>query len=191
MRWWSQWGGKRLLDLALSLAGLAFFAVPIAWIAWKIWKDSGGPILFPQTRIGLGGKTFQIWKFRTMTGEGRVTRFGNLLRATAMDELPQLVNILKGEMSFVGPRPLIPRELQELDRVPQGQRRLGVRPGLTGLAQLYSEKIPTLSERLRWDILYVDRCSLWEDARILLKSLGITLRAAWEFPGPKLRPKDS
>ena len=103
-----------------------------------------------------------------------------------MDELPQLINILRGQMSFVGPRPLIPEELKELHQIPNGNRRLTVRPGLTGLAQLYSAKIPTLRERLRWDCAYLDRCSLWLDVWILARSLRLTLNGAWEQPGPKV-----
>ncbi len=100
-----------------------------------------------------------------------------------MDELPQLINILKGQMSFVGPRPLIPDELEDLGRIPEGKRRFSVRPGLTGLAQINSEKVPSLSERIRWDLAYVDQCSLWLDLRILFKSLAVTLAGKWEPNG--------
>ncbi len=180
-------GFKRLLDLAIALAGLAGFLVPMAWIAWRIRRELGPPALFRQTRLGYGGKRFTVLKFRTMTGQGAVpSPFFRWLRATAMDELPQLINILRGEMSFVGPRPLIPEELAELRNFPRGEDRLCVRPGLTGLAQLRSDKTPSLSERLRGDLEYVDRCSLGLDLWALWRSLYVTLRAAWERPGSKI-----
>lgn len=120
-------------------------------------------------------------------GKGEeVTPFGALLRSSAMDELPQLVNILKGEMSFVGPRPLIPEELRELDEIPGGSRRLSIQPGLAGLAQLFSLKIPSIQERLKWDLLYLERCSPGLDLKILLQSIGVSLHRRWESPGPKV-----
>ena len=177
---WSQWGGKRLFDLGLACAGLLIFLVPMAWIAWRICRELGGSPFFRQIRIGYRGEKFQIMKFRTMTAQGQSPAFCHWLRATALDELPQLIHILKGEMSFVGPRPLIPEELKELDRIPNGARRLSVRPGLAGLAQLYGGKFPGLPERLKWDLAYVKRCCLRLDLWILFKSLEVTLRGAWE-----------
>ncbi|MBI3333578.1 MAG: sugar transferase [Candidatus Omnitrophica bacterium] len=182
MRWLYRHGGKRIFDLGLAAAGLFLFAVPMALIALWIWRETGRPILFLQVRVGKGGRHFVLLKFRTMTPEGRVIPSGRALRATAMDELPQLVNILKGEMSFVGPRPLIPEELTELPGIQEGGRRLLVRPGLAGLAQLHGTKSAGLAERLQWDLAYLDRCSLWLDLKILLKSVGITLAGAWELP---------
>jgi lipopolysaccharide/colanic/teichoic acid biosynthesis glycosyltransferase len=116
---------------------------------------------------------------------------GERLRAAAMDELPQLINILRGQMSFVGPRPLIPDELRELSRLPGGTRRLEIRPGLTGLAQLHADKAPSLEQRLGWDLAYVDRCSFGLDLRILLKSVGVSLGGRWEQPGPKADPPEA
>ena len=183
MGWYRQWF-KRLFDITVAVGGISVFALPMGWIAWQIRCRTGTPVLFRQTRIGYGGKIFTILKFRTMTDEGRISSsLSHRLRGTAMDELPQLINILKGEMSFVGPRPLIPDELEELDRIPEGKRRLSVRPGLTGLAQINSEKVPSLSERIRWDLAYVDQCSLWLDLRILFKSLAVTLAGKWEPNG--------
>ena len=103
-----------------------------------------------------------------------------------MDELPQLIHILRGQMSFVGPRPLIPEELQELHRVPDGPRRLSARPGLAGLAQLYGDKAPSLSERIRWDLSYIDRCSPGLDLWILFTSVRVTVQGAWERSGSKV-----
>jgi lipopolysaccharide/colanic/teichoic acid biosynthesis glycosyltransferase len=179
-------GGKRFFDLGFAAAGLVLFLFPMAWIAYRIWSEMGPPIFFSQVRVGYGGENFIVWKFRTLSQDGNISRFGKALRATAMDELPQLLNILKGEMSFVGPRPLIPEELTELHTVPQGFRRFSVRPGLAGLAQLYSGKTPSLQERLGWDLGYVDRSSFGLDLKILIRSLWVTFRSSWEQPGPKM-----
>lgn len=172
--------GKRSFDVLLSLTGFAFFTLPMAWIAYRVWKEAGRPVLFHQIRIGWRGEPFLLRKFRTMTPEGCVTRFGKSLRVTAMDELPQLFNILQGEMSFVGPRPLVPGELKEFDGIPGASRRLTVRPGLTGLAQLYSEKVPDFSQRLKWDLVYTDRVSLGLDLKLLFRSLWVTFQRGWE-----------
>ena len=181
-------GFKRLLDLAIALIGLVGFLIPMIWIAWRISRELGPPVLFRQNRLGYGGKPFTVLKFRTMRPgeEGVSSPFCRRLRATAMDELPQLVNILRGEMSFVGPRPLIPEELAELRNFPRGGERLRVRPGLTGLAQLRSDKVPSLPERLKGDLEYIDRCSLSLDLWALFCSMAVTLRAAWEKPGSKI-----
>ena len=183
-------GVKRCLDIVLAGGGLLIFALPMGWIAWRIRQILGPPVLFRQVRVGLGGKLFVVLKFRTMTPEGTVPAgFCQCLRASAMDELPQLINILRGQMSFVGPRPLIPEELELLRQFPRGQDRLRVRPGLTGLAQLHSEKVPVLSERLHWDLAYVDRCSFIVDLKAIFRSVSVTLRGAWEKPGSKLPPE--
>lgn len=177
---------KRPFDIALSAGGLLVFALPMFWIALRIRKDLERPALFRQERIGREGKRFTIIKFRTMNDKAEVTSvFCRKLRDTAMDELPQLVNILRGEMSFVGPRPLIPEDLRDLDRVPGGRRRLSVRPGLAGLTQLHSDKTPSIEDRLRTDLDYIDRCSFRLDLNILFASVGVTGRGAWERPGPK------
>ena len=178
-------GGKRLGDILVACAGLVVFTIPMAWIAWRAARELSLSPIFRQPRVGYRGKEFVILKFRTMSEAGSIGPFSQRLRRTALDELPQLFNILRGEMSFVGPRPLIPEELSELDRIPQGDRRLEVRPGLTGMAQIYADKVPTLAERLRWDLEYVWRCSAGLDLWILLQSVRITLRGAWERPGSK------
>jgi len=165
--------------------GLLIFSIPIVWIAWRIRRALGESPFFKQIRIGYRRGNFQIMKFRTMSREGRIPPFCRWLRATALDELPQLLHILNGQMSFVGPRPLIPEDLQELGRFPEGKRRFGVRPGLAGLAQLYGGKFPGLGQRLKWDLIYVKRCSLRLDLWILFQSLAVTLRGAWEKPGHK------
>ena len=154
----------------------------MAWIAYRIFREEGRPILFLQTRLGRGGEPFLLWKFRTMTREGCVTRLGRWLRPTALDELPQLFQILRGQMSFVGPRPLIPEELRQLDGIAQGSGRLSLSPGLAGLAQLRGAKVPDLAERIRWDLAYLDQMSLMLDLRILVESLAVTCAAGWEKP---------
>lgn len=183
-RWFKRW-----VDVGLAGGGVFVFALPMGWIAWRLRREMGPPVFFRQTRVGLRRKPFIVLKFRTMTPEGTVSSsFCRRLRASAMDELPQLVNILRGEMSFVGPRPLIPEELESLEQLPRGAERLRLRPGLTGLAQLNSSKVPSLPERLRWDLAYTDQCSLLLDLNILLKSVAVTLRGAWERPGSKTPP---
>ena len=179
---------KRPFDLTVASAGLLVFALPMLWISLRIRKELGRPALFLQQRIGRDGNRFIIFKFRTMNDRAEVTSiFCRKLRDTAMDELPQLVNILRGEMSFVGPRPLIPEELRDLERVSGGRRRLALRPGLAGLTQLHSDKVPSLEDRLRTDLDYIDRCSFSLDLKILFASVGVTGRGAWERPGPKSR----
>ena len=181
---------KRGVDAAIALGGLFVFCLPMAWIAFRIRREMGPPVIFRQTRVGRRKRPFTVLKFRTMNEHGVITSpFCQGLRARAMDELPQLVNILRGDMSFVGPRPLIPEELETLDRLPRGAERLSVRPGLTGLAQLRSAKVPDLDERLRWDLAYVDRCSFLMDMSILFRSVAVTLRGAWEKPGSKFPPE--
>ncbi len=178
--WYRRWG-KRVLDIGLSLFGLVLFAWPMAGIACVIFCQAGKPVLFHQARIGLRGKRFGIVKFRTMREDDRVfSAFAHSLRITAMDELPQLVHILKGQMSFVGPRPLVPDDLVEVHRMSEGPKRFSMRPGLTGLAQINAVKAPSLEERLKWDLAYANQCSLWLDMRTILKSVWVTLRGAWE-----------
>lgn len=183
---WYRSYGKRLFDILLAAGGLLFFILPMGWFAIRIRQELGSSALFRQKRVGRNGVFFTILKFRTMSGENVVpSGFCRWLRATALDELPQLLNILKGDMSFVGPRPLIPEELTELSRVPGGTVRLSVRPGLAGLAQIYGAKTPTLPQRIRWDLKYIGLCSLFLDLRILFKSLRITSRGSWDNPGSK------
>lgn len=189
---WYRRGGKRLFDVAVAGLGAWVFMLPMLGMMGGIGWTLGPPVFFRQTRVGRGGRLFSILKFRTMTPEGQVSSaLGRWLRATAMDELPQLINILKGEMSFVGPRPLIPEELSELAQIINGRDRLLIRPGLTGLAQIYSDKTPSLPERIRWDLQYADQSSLALDLKILLKSIGVTLRGAWEKPRMKNRSTET
>jgi lipopolysaccharide/colanic/teichoic acid biosynthesis glycosyltransferase len=195
---------KRAFDLALSSLGLVASSPLWALIAAAIRLEDGGDVFFPQERVGRGGRVFTAWKFRSMipdaerhTGavqatanDPRVTRVGRLLRATAMDELPQLWNILRGDMSFVGPRPLRPAEQDRtadgkwlaLDAIPGYEQRHRVRPGLTGLAQVYAPRDAPRTEKFVLDLEYVRRASLWLDLRLVMHSFWITFRGRWESP---------
>jgi lipopolysaccharide/colanic/teichoic acid biosynthesis glycosyltransferase len=171
---------KRFLDLLASLAALVALIPVFGLIALIVRLESRGPVIFRQRRIGLGGKPFWMFKFRSMRedapqtgpwytipGDPRITRVGRLLRRTSMDELPQLVNVLRGEMSLVGPRPDVPEQM-ELYTDAERQLRHRVRPGLTGWAQVLSRNEGTVEERKAFDLEYVRRQSLVFDARILL-----------------------
>lgn len=171
---------KRLFDIILSLLMLVVIS-PILLIIWILVKSKlGSPVLFLQDRPGKNGKIFTMYKFRSMTDERdktgellpdeiRLTGFGKLLRKTSLDELPELFNILKGDMSFVGPRPLLVRYL---DRYTAEQaRRHEVKPGLTGWAQVNGRNAISWEEKFRLDVWYVDHWNLWLDLRIM----GLTL----------------
>jgi lipopolysaccharide/colanic/teichoic acid biosynthesis glycosyltransferase len=193
---------KRLFDVLLAGAGLVVSAPLWAFIAAAIKLDDGGSILYAQERVGQGGRVFKALKFRSMAPDAeartgpvqasqndpRVTRFGRLLRATAMDELPQLWNIFAGDMSFVGPRPLRPGEVDvrgdgrmvRLDQIPGYDERHGVRPGLTGLTQVYAPRDISRTSKFRLDRLYLKRAGFWLDFRLILLSFWITGRGDWE-----------
>ena len=199
---------KRLLDMALSGAGLIASAPIWVVIAALIKIEDGGPVFFTQERVGKGGRRFDALKFRSMvvdaeaaTGpiqsgrhDARVTRLGRVLRMTAMDELPQLWNIFRGDMSFVGPRALRPGEIEvngsgaveKLEDVPGFADRCAVRPGLTGVAQIYAPRDVVRRRKFRYDRLYIRRQSFWFDVRLILLSFWITFRGRWEARGRKL-----
>ena len=199
---------KRIFDASLAAAGLVasfplWLLIPLA-----IKLEDGGPVFFPQQRVGQGGRVFMALKFRSMrpdaealTGpvqatehDPRVTRVGRLLRSTAMDELPQLVNILRGDMSFVGPRPLRPGEVDargdgrvlRLDEIPGYAERHAIRPGLTGLTQIYAPRDISRTSKFRLDRLYLKRAGFWLDLRLILLSFWITARGTWEARGRKV-----
>lgn len=172
---------KRLLDLLLALVALLLLALPMLGLAWQIRRKLGGPVLFRQVRPGLHGQLFTMVKFRTMTDEcdldgqllsdeKRLTSFGLFLRASSLDELPELWNVLKGDMSFVGPRPLLVEYLPLY--TPSQARRHEVRPGITGWAQVNGRNAISWEDKFALDVWYVDHKSLWLDIRILC----ITLR---------------
>ncbi len=171
---------KRAIDVLGAVVGLAVFALPMAVIAIAVWRSMGRPVLFRQTRPGLHGRPFVLYKFRTMTDardeqgrllpdEQRLTRLGRWLRATSLDELPELWNVLKGDMSLVGPRPL---RLEYLPRYTAEQmRRHEVKPGLTGWAQVNGRNTLSWDEKFQKDIWYVDNWSLCLDFKILLRTV--------------------
>jgi lipopolysaccharide/colanic/teichoic acid biosynthesis glycosyltransferase len=179
------------------------------WIVFAaaIKLEDGGPVFYGQERVGLNGRSFFVWKFRSMVpdaeaavgpmqasaNDSRITRVGHWLRATAMDELPQLWNILVGDMSFVGPRALRPGEIEvqgdgrieKLEDVPGFKVRCSVRPGLTGIAQIYARRDIPRRQKFRYDALYMRQQALSFDLRLILLSFWITFRGSWESRGKK------
>ena len=199
---------KRLFDIAVSAAGLIVFAPVAGVIAAAIKIEDGGPVFFTQERVGQGCRVFSAFKFRSMivdaerhTGaiqatvdDPRITRVGRVLRATAFDELPQLWNIFRGDMSVVGPRPLRPGEadttaggaLLPLSAIPGYERRHLVRPGLTGVAQVHAPRDLPRHGKFRYDLLYLRRAGLWVDLVLIAQSFWITARGRWEHRGRKV-----
>ena len=177
---------KRFLDIFISLIALLVLSPVIAVTAIIIKFTSPGPVLFKQTRIGLGGKEFTILKFRSMvvgaehTGSGvysgandaRVTKIGKIIRATSIDELPQLINMLRGEMSLIGPRPPLTYHPWTIDKYTKEQLRMfEVRPGITGWAQVHGRKNVEWHERIKLNVWYVDHMSFVLDCKILFKTV--------------------
>ncbi len=199
--------GKRALDVALAGAGLVASMPLWTLIAAAIKLEDGGDVFFGQERVGQEGHVFRVLKFRSMIqdaekhvgalqaaeGDPRITRVGRVLRATAMDELPQLLNIFRGDMSFVGPRALRPGEIEvhgdgreeALEDVPGFQLRCRVAPGLTGVAQIYAARDIPRRQKFRYDRVYIRRRSFLLDVRLILLSFWITFRGRWEVRGRK------
>jgi sugar transferase EpsL len=166
---------KRLLDIIFTLLLLMVFLPVLLVVALMVKVNFGTPILFSQLRPGLQGKTFTLYKFRTMnigddSDQDRLTLFGKLLRKISLDELPQLWNVLRGDMSIVGPRPLLPEYLPLYSE--RQSRRHDVRPGITGWSQVNGRNIPSWEERLEMDVWYVENQSFLLDCRIILKTVG-------------------
>lgn len=170
---------KRSIDVVVAAAALTVAAAPMALIALAVRITMGSPVLFRQVRPGLHGELFTLVKFRTMRdGPGddadRLTRLGRFLRSTSLDELPELWNVLIGDMSLVGPRPLL---VEYLDLyTPDQARRHEVRPGITGLAQVSGRNAVDWEERFRLDVAYVDTWTITLDARLLLRTLRSVLK---------------
>lgn len=177
---------KRFFDILISLLGLMICAIPMCIIAIAIKIESEGPIIFKQERVGKNGKVFHIYKFRSMCvgaekmGSGvysgkedpRVTKVGKILRATSLDELPQFFNLLKGDMSLVGPRPPLTYHPWSWDKYTDEQKRMfEVRPGITGWAQVNGRKEVEWNKRIELNVWYVDHISLWLDIKILFMTL--------------------
>lgn len=173
---------KRGFDIALALVGLLVLSPVVLMVAFVVRWRLGSPVLFRQRRTGMHGRSFSVLKFRTMTdkrdGQGyllpdhrRLTRLGRLLRKLSLDEIPQLINVLRGDMSIIGPRPLLPK--YDVWYTAYERRRFDVRPGITGLAQIAGRNTVGWSTRLSLDVEYVDRRSLWLDARILVQTVKV------------------
>ena len=167
---------KRLLDFIAALLGLIALALPLLLLMALIRRKLGSPVFFTQVRPGMHGKPFKMVKFRSMTSERgtdgellpdaeRLTPFGRFLRSTSLDELPELWNVLKGDMSLVGPRPLLMEYLPLYS--PEQARRHEVRPGITGWAQVNGRNAISWEDKFKLDVWYVDHCSLWLDIKIL------------------------
>lgn len=167
---------KRFFDFSVAVLGLLVLALPLLFVIWQVRRKLGSPVFFRQIRPGLHGRPFQMVKFRTMTDgcatDGqllpdaeRLTAFGRFLRASSLDELPELWNVLKGDMSLVGPRPLL------MDYLPlyslEQLRRHDVRPGITGWAQINGRNALSWEEKFKLDVWYVDNRSMWLDIKIL------------------------
>lgn len=180
---------KRILDIFLSLFALAVLLLPMGILAFVIYLDDPGAIFFSQSRIGLHGKGFQLYKFRTMrrqtpqyraTGElddpsRYITRIGRFLRRSSLDELPQLFNVLKGDMSLVGPRPLIAQEY-EMHAMRMRFGVYNVRPGLTGLAQINGRDRVDAAAKIHWDVRYLKEFGFRTDCKVLLATIPCVLK---------------
>lgn len=178
---------KRVLDILVSSVCLTFLSVLFVIISVLIKLDSRGPIFFRQERVGINGNTFYIWKFRTMVDgavnhglrfnvaryDDRITRFGNFLRNFGIDELPQLINVLIGEMSLVGPRPTLRYQVEQYDAF--DRQRLLFRPGITSLAVINGRNALSWRERINLDVEYIEKWSLWLDAVIIFKTFWTVL----------------
>ena len=176
---------KRLIDILVSLPLLVLLAPVMAMVAIAVWLDVGAPVLFRQERPGFKGRPFTIYKFRTMRGahagepgthtdEARLTRFGTWLRASSLDELPEFWNVLRGDMSLVGPRPLLMRYLPLYSA--EQMRRHDVRPGLTGWAQVNGRNAISWDDKFKLDVWYVDHASVLLDLKILLLTAAAVFR---------------
>lgn len=198
------YAAKRPLETALASLALIALSPVCALVAVAIWLDDGRPVFIRQTRVGRGGVRFGVVKFRTMhpvthldvhqqatVTDNRITRVGRLLRATALDEIPQLLNVVRGEMSFVGPRALLPQEIEvdprsryrRIEDVPNYHVRTSVTPGLTGLAQVYAPRDISRQRKFQYDALYVRRMSLSLDLRLMALSVFISLTGRWPRRG--------
>ena len=175
---------KRLIDICLAMLALLMLSPVLLGASLAVWWDSGRPIFFRQTRVGLNGHVFGMLKFRSMkvdaestgpyftqTNDPRITRVGSFIRRTSIDELPQLINVLRGDMSLVGPRPDVP-EQRSLYSAEEWQQRCSVRPGITGLAQAQIRSVGTHADRLALDLRYTRENTLWLDLKILWLTLG-------------------
>ncbi len=190
---------KRILDILLGIAGLLILSPVILVLVIIVWLTLGWPVIFTQARPGLRGKIFNLYKFRSMKNafdmegnplpdEQRLTQLGKFMRASSLDELPEIINVLKGEMSWVGPRPLL---VAYLDRYsPEQTRRHEVLPGITGWAQVNGRNALSWEEKFKLDVWYVDHQSFWLDIKILFMTVGkVFKREAINAPGSATAPE--
>lgn len=203
---------KRAIDFTLSLLALPFFGILFIIVSPAIWLEDHGTVFYKAPRRGQYGKTFMMYKFRSMImnapdlrnkdnttfnspTDSRVTKIGKILRKTSLDEVPQILNILKGDMSIIGPRPNIPTPGLKYEDIPLNERkRLEMKAGLTGYVQAYYRNSATKEMKIKADSYYVDNCSLWLDIKILLKTIStvLTSKGIYEKPtGDQLRAPKS
>ena len=193
---------KRPFDMVLSFSGTILSSPLWLFFSLLIWLEDRGPVFYKQDRVGKNGRIFKAIKFRSMINDAekenspvqavendpRTTKIGRFMRGTAMDELPQLLNILKGDMSFVGPRALRPKEKEvngdphsrEIAEIPGHEEREIVRPGLTGLAQVYLPTDAPRRKKFRYDRLYIRKQTFWLDMKLIVLSFWITFKGKWE-----------
>lgn len=184
---------KRILDVAFSIAGVIVLSPLLLLLALAVKLTSKGPIIYSQTRVGKDGKLFEIYKLRTMkvdaekdsgpvwarSNDNRLTPIGKFLRKSHMDELPQFINVINGDMSIIGPRPERPVFVDEFKKTIEGyQGRLAVKPGITGLAQVrhrYDATIEDVKKKLKYDLLYIKKMCLMSDFRIILRTFRVVI----------------
>ena len=180
---------KRMLDIIISLSALIILGIPMLLVALLIKLDSKGPVLFKQKRTGKNGQVFNLYKFRSMTvdndvlnfkSENKLTKVGKFIRKTSIDELPQMINILKGDMSLIGPRPWIVEYYNTF--TDEQKRRVEVLPGITGLAQCYGRNNLSIFDKIKYDIEYVDNISLKMDLKIIF----LTVKSVLSKSGAEL-----
>lgn len=195
---------KRAFDLCVSAVGLVFLALLLPFVALAIQISSPGPVFYFQERIGQHGKPFKIVKFRTMVPDAekmtgpvlatendpRITGVGKILRATRLDELPQLVNVFKGEMSFVGPRPERQVFIEQFNEMlPYYKYRLTVKPGITGLAQVLGKYDTDVADKLRYDLMYIRNYSIWLDLQLIFQTLRVVLTPSQAKGKSEVKPE--
>lgn len=190
--------GKRLCDICLSIIGLPFFAVLYIPTAIAIKKEDGGPVFYNAERLGKDGKIFKMYKFRSMKvnapdirnsdgstfnaeDDPRLTKVGKFIRKTSIDETPQLLNVLKGDMSFIGPRPDLPEHLKQYED--REVRKLEVRPGISGYSQAYYRNSIEWKERIKNDIFYIDHLTIMMDIKVFLKTIASVTKSEGVFNG--------